>query len=261
MRRLARAYQARLNFYVINRGELPDYEGTAPAVGRPVVGAVSALRAKQPMDFTFDAHSELSPEKLKEWIDLFLAGKLKKVRRGASCANAVLRTSHALRCRSARRAHRWRSCRTAPPCASTTRSGRYTSTTWPSGTRRSATWSSPCSKCVAGHNSLVVFALLSPARSRRQLEEALLLDPASPILHYNMGQVDPRPTHTHLTTHTPFPWRAAVIRTGLQAREMMGEMEGAIAEYKLSLDNDIRYMDGTRTRNRFVMAVSSTPCR
>ena len=25
-------------------------------------------------------------------------------------------------------------------------------------------------------------------------------------------------------------------------------MEGAIAEYKLSLDNDIRYMDGTRTR-------------
>ena len=29
---------------------------------------------------------------------------------------------------------------------------------------------------------------------------------------------------------------------------MMGEMEGAIAEYKLSLDNDIRYMDGTRTR-------------
>ena len=42
---------------------------------------------------------------------------------------------------------------------------------------------------------------------------------------------------------------------------MMGEMEGAIAEYKLSLDNDIRYMDGTRTRNRFVMAVSSTPCR
>ena len=205
MRRLARAYQARLNFYVINRGELPDYEGTAPAVGRPVVGAVSALRAKQPMDFTFDAHSELSPEKLKEWIDLFLAGKLKKVRRGASCANAVLRASHALRCRSARRAHRWRSCRTAPPCASTTRSGRYTSTTWPSGTRRSATWSSPCSKCVAGHNSLVVFALLSPARSRRQLEEALLLDPASPILHYNMGQVDPPPpprTHTPLTTHT-----------------------------------------------------------
>jgi hypothetical protein len=29
-----------------------------------------------------------------------------------------------------------------------------------------------------------------------------------------------------------------------QAREMIGEMEGAIAEYKLSLDNDIRYMDG-----------------
>ena len=83
--------------------------------------------------------------------------------------------------------------------------------------------------------------------------EALLLDPASPILHYNMGQVRsffPPP-------HTPFQWRAAVIRTGLQAREMMGEMEGAIAEYKLSLDNDIRYMDGTRTRLRY----RSTPCR
>lgn len=93
MRRLARAYQARLNFYVINRGELPDYEGTAPAVGRPVVGAVSALRAKQPMDFTFDAHSELSPEKLKEWIDLFLAGKLKKVRPGLLCQRGAARLS------------------------------------------------------------------------------------------------------------------------------------------------------------------------
>ena len=39
---------------------------------------------------------------------------------------------------------------------------------------------------------------------------------------------------------------------------MMGEMEGAIAEYKLSLDNDIRYMDGTRTRTA---ALRSTPCR
>lgn len=52
--------------------------------------------------------------------------------------------------------------------------------------------------------------------SLKQLEEALELDPRSPILHYNMGQ----------------------------AREVIGEMEGAIAEYKLSLDNDIRYMDG-----------------
>jgi tetratricopeptide (TPR) repeat protein len=52
--------------------------------------------------------------------------------------------------------------------------------------------------------------------SSKQLEEALELDPRSPVLHYNMGQ----------------------------AREMIGEMEGAIAEYKLSLDNDIRYMDG-----------------
>ena len=262
MRRLARAYQARLNFYVINRGELPDYEGTAPAVGRPVVGAVSALRAKQPMDFTFDAHSELSPEKLKEWIDLFLAGKLKKVRRGASCANAVLRASHALvRCRSARRAHRWRSCRTAPPCASTTRSGRYTSTTWPSGTRRSATWSSPCSKCVAGHNSLGISALLSHLRARAgSSKRRCCWTLRARSCTTTWGRWIPAP-HTHLTTHTPFPWRAAVIRTGLQAREMMGEMEGAIAEYKLSLDNDIRYMDGTRTRNRFVMAVSSTPCR
>ena len=52
--------------------------------------------------------------------------------------------------------------------------------------------------------------------SSKQLEEALELDPRSPILHYNMGQ----------------------------AREVIGEMEGAIAEYQLSLDNDIRYMDG-----------------
>lgn len=53
-------------------------------------------------------------------------------------------------------------------------------------------------------------------RSLKQLEQALELDPRSPVLHYNMGQ----------------------------AREVIGEMEGAIAEYKLSLDNDIRYMDG-----------------
>ena len=61
----------------------------------------------------------------------------------------------------------------------------------------------------------IVCAVASALR-RKQLEEALELDPRSPILHYNMGQ----------------------------AREMIGEMEGAIAEYKLSLDNDIRYMDG-----------------
>lgn len=83
MRRLARAYQARLNFYLINRGELRDYEGMATGRGENgrgvVIGAVSALRAKQPYDFVFDPHSELTVEKLKDWIDQFLSGKLKKV--------------------------------------------------------------------------------------------------------------------------------------------------------------------------------------
>ena len=58
-------------------------DGTAAGSGADgrgvVVGAVSALRAKQPYDFTFDPHSELSVEKLKDWIDQFLSGKLKKV--------------------------------------------------------------------------------------------------------------------------------------------------------------------------------------
>lgn len=62
----------------------------------------------------------------------------------------------------------------------------------------------------------------SNAVSSHQLEDALELDSRSPILHYNMGQ----------------------------AREVIGEMEGAIAEYKLSLDNDIRYMDGAQQSRR-----------
>ena len=114
MRRLARAYQAKLNFYLINRGELPDYEGAAGAAGdgrSVVVGAVSALRAKQPYDFTFDPHSELSVEKLKEWIDLFLAGKLKKVRSHRS-SYAQLQLAHVAAV-ALRRARPSKSCRTA----------------------------------------------------------------------------------------------------------------------------------------------------
>ena len=105
MRRLARAYQARLNFYLIDRGELPDYEGAAAGRGEDgrgiVVGAVSALRAKQPFDFTFDPHSELSVEKLKDWIDQFLAGKLKKVATAYLFVGALIVSA---RCSSARSA-------------------------------------------------------------------------------------------------------------------------------------------------------------
>ena len=71
------------------------------------------------------------------------------------------------------------------------------------------------SHALAGSRAAELCAVAAPP-SLKQLEEALELDPRSPILHYNMGQ----------------------------AREVIGEMEGAIAEYKLSLDNDIRYMDG-----------------
>jgi predicted O-linked N-acetylglucosamine transferase (SPINDLY family) len=58
----------------------------------------------------------------------------------------------------------------------------------------------------------------------QQLEAARLLDPVSPIIHYNTGQV----------------------------REMMGEMEAAIAEYKAALDNDIRYMDAYHSLARAI---------
>jgi len=254
MRRLARAYQARLNFYVINRGELPDYEGTAPAVGRPVVGAVSALRAKQPMDFTFDAHSELSPEKLKEWIDLFLAGKLKKVRPGLLCQRGAARLS----CPAAVSVCQARPSLEELPNCPTLRiddkeralhlndlAVRYQAV----GNMELAV------QQVRGrpHSLSLRLALtcaLAPAARR-----GAAAGPCEPdlALQHGAGARSPPPP---LTTHT-LSWRAAVIRTGLQAREMMGEMEGAIAEYKLSLDNDIRYMDGTRTRTA---ALRSTPC-
>jgi hypothetical protein len=217
MRRLARAYQAKLNFYLINRGELPDYEGAAGAAGdgrSVVVGAVSALRAKQPYDFTFDPHSELSVEKLKEWIDLFLAGKLKKVRSHRS-SYAQLQLAHVAAV-ALRRARPSKSCRTATLSRLTTRSGPCISTTWQSGIKQWATWTLPCNRCVETTTSHTAYPAAAEVPLLAQLEEALELDPQSPILHYNMGQ----------------------------AREMIGEMEGAIAEYKLSLDNDIRYMDG-----------------
>ena len=158
MRRLARAYQARLNFYLIDRGELPDYEGAAAGTGEDgrgvVVGAVSALRAKQPFDFTFDPHSELSVEKLKDWIDQFLAGKLKKVAtvylsvvalvvsRCSSTHSAML----AFCCH--RRDHRSQSCRTVTRCRSTTKSEPFTSMTSQSGTKLWATSTLLCSRCA-----------------------------------------------------------------------------------------------------------------
>ena len=236
MRRLARAYQARLNFYLINRGELPDFEGAAAGRGEDgrgiVVGAVSALRAKQPYDFTFDPHSELSVEKLKDWIDQFLSGKLKKVGHGCEaarlrcCGRAAHPPMHCFTPCSPplrRRDHRSKSCQTAILCRSTTRRGPCTPTISQSGTKLWETLTLPCSRCE-GQQTLSlsrwcrvsIACAVASARRRKQLEEALELDPRSPILHYNMGQ----------------------------AREMIGEMEGAIAEYKLSLDNDIRYMDG-----------------
>jgi hypothetical protein len=235
MRRLARAYQARLNFYLIDRGELPDYEGAAAGRGEDgrgiVVGAVSALRAKQPFDFTFDPHSELSVEKLKDWIDQFLAGKLKKVATAYLFVGALIVSARCSSARSARccafcchrRDHRSKSCRTVTRCRSTTRSEPCTLMTSQSGTKLWAIPTLLCSRCaregkhshpLAG-SSLRCLCLCVCASSK-QLEQALELDPRSPVLHYNMGQ----------------------------AREVIGEMEGAIAEYKLSLDNDIRYMDG-----------------
>jgi len=161
MRRLARAYQAKLNFYLINRGELPDYEGAAGAAGdgrSVVVGAVSALRAKQPYDFTFDPHSELSVEKLKEWIDLFLAGKLKKVRSHRS-SYAQLQLAHVAAV-ALRRARPSKSCRTATLSRLTTRSGPCISTTWQSGIKQWATWTLPCNRCVEATTSHTAYPLL-----------------------------------------------------------------------------------------------------
>ena len=169
MRRLARAYQARLNFYLINRGDLPDYEGVAAGGsaenGRGVVvGAVSALRPKQPYDFTFDPHSELSVEKLKDWIDLFLSGKLKKVGSAHLCKAALVHPDQITdRCHTAflhRPDRRSRSCRIATLCRSRTRRGPCISTISPSGIKLWATSTSPCSRSVHARQDLT--------RSRRK---------------------------------------------------------------------------------------------
>lgn len=166
MRRLARAYQARLNFYIINKGELPDYEGvtsgSADAGRAVVVGAVSALRPRQPHDFTFDPHSELSVEKLKDWIDQFLSGKLKKVgtayHKTLSCLFTVM--LHITLC-SLRRDHRSKSCRTVTGYRSMTRREPCTSTTLQSGTKLWATSTLLCNRC--GSSSVALYLALAPS--------------------------------------------------------------------------------------------------
>ena len=80
MRRLSRSYANTLNFFLVAAGDFVEYEDLFSMTGQPhpTVKIVTSLRGGP--EHTFSRYSEMSQDKLREWVDSYLSGTLLKAR-------------------------------------------------------------------------------------------------------------------------------------------------------------------------------------